>query len=208
MSTPTRLVSLGAAVLLIFGLSACTAEPEEAAPLPTSPVVQLGAPGEPNRTLSPDEAAGLGSPTYVEQDVLFVRDMLHHHSQAIQMTGYVDDRTTDEDIRLLAERMDVSQTDEITQLETWLQTRGEPVRDPDDSHAHTAGARATPRVSAVIDRTGPSRPGRVARRAGLRPGFRPSGAGGPAGDGVPASPRRRQPCTMGGYLSQLRKGSS
>lgn len=138
MSTPTRLVSLGAAVLLIAGLSACTAEPEEAAPLPTSPVVQLGAPGEPNRTLSPEEAAGLGSPTHVEEDVLFVRDMLHHHSQAIQMTGYVDERTTDEDIRLLAERMSVSQTDEITQLETWLQTRGEPVRDPDDSHAHAA----------------------------------------------------------------------
>jgi uncharacterized protein (DUF305 family) len=138
MSTPTRLFSLGAAALLIVGLSACTAEPEEAAPLPTSPVVHLGAPGEPNRTLSPEEAAGLGSPTYVEQDVLFVRDMLHHHSQAIQMTGYVDERTTDEDIRLLAERMDVSQTDEITQLETWLQTRGEPVRDPDDSHAHSA----------------------------------------------------------------------
>ena len=138
MSTPTRLVSLGAAALLIIGLSACTAEPEDAAPLPTSPVVQLGAPGEPNRTLSPEEAAGLGSPTYVEQDVLFVRDMLHHHSQAIQMTGYVDERTTDEDIRLLAERMNVSQADEITQLETWLQTRGEPVRDPDDSHAHSA----------------------------------------------------------------------
>ncbi|WP_203581846.1 DUF305 domain-containing protein [Microbacterium hibisci] len=136
--TPTRLVLLGAAALLMVGLSACTAEPDEVAPLPTSPVVQLGAPGEPNRTLSPEEAAELDSPTYVEQDVLFVRDMLHHHSQAIEMTGYVDERTTDDDIRLLAERMAVSQTDEITQLETWLQTRGEPVRDPDESHAHTS----------------------------------------------------------------------
>lgn len=134
MSTPTRLVSLGAAALLVVGLSACTAEPDEVAPLPTTPVVQLGGPGEPNRTLSPEEAAELGSPTYVEEDVVFVRDMLHHHSQAIEMVGYVDERTEDSDVRLLAERMDVSQTDEITQLEKWLQTRGEPVRDPDASH--------------------------------------------------------------------------
>ena len=83
-------------------------------------------------------AAALDSPPYVEADVLFVRDMLHHHSQAIQMTGYVEDRTTDEDIRLLAERMQISQADEITQLETWLQKRGEPVRDPDASHGHDA----------------------------------------------------------------------
>ncbi|MHC3000182.1 hypothetical protein OB08_13945 [Microbacterium sp. HJ5] len=138
MPTPTRFAAIGAAVLLTVGLAACTAEPDEAAPLPTTPVVQLGAPGEANETLSPEEAAELTSPSYVEDDVLFVRDMLHHHSQAIQMTGYVDERSSDDDIRLLAERMDVSQTDEITQLEKWLQSRGEPVRDPDASHEHAA----------------------------------------------------------------------
>lgn len=134
----TRLLFLGAAAMIAFGLTACTPPDDDAAPLPTTPVVQLGAPGEPNRTMSPSEAAALASLGYVEEDVLFVRDMLHHHSQAIQMTGYVDERTTDADIRLLAERMEVSQTDEITQLETWLQKRGEPVRDPDGGHAHDA----------------------------------------------------------------------
>ncbi|WP_164743484.1 DUF305 domain-containing protein [Microbacterium sulfonylureivorans] len=134
MPTPTRLVSLSAAVLLIAGLAGCTAEPDEVAPLPTTPVVQLGGPGEPNRTLSPEEAAGLGTPTYVEEDVVFVREMLHHHSQAIEMVGYVEERAEGSDVLLLAERMDVSQTDEMTQLEKWLQTRGEPVRDPDASH--------------------------------------------------------------------------
>jgi uncharacterized protein (DUF305 family) len=134
----TRLLVLGAAAVIALGITGCTPAEEDAAPLPTTPVVQLGAPGEPNRTLSPSEAAALGTIGYVEEDVLFVRDMLHHHSQAIQMTGYVEDRTTDRDIRLLAERMQVSQTDEITQLETWLQKRGEPVRDPDGDHAHDA----------------------------------------------------------------------
>ncbi|WP_169583109.1 MULTISPECIES: DUF305 domain-containing protein [Microbacterium] len=134
----TRLLVVGAVTLTVLGLTGCTPPADDAAPLPTTPVVQLGAPGEPNRTLSPSEAAALDSPEYVEEDVLFVRDMLHHHSQAIQMTGYVDERTSDDDIRLLAERMEVSQTDEITQLETWLQRRGEPVRDPDASHEHDA----------------------------------------------------------------------
>lgn len=141
MSTPTRIASLAAAALLTVGLAACTADAEEPASLPTTPVVQLGAPGEPNRTLSPEEAAALDSPAYVDEDVLFVRDMLHHHSQAIQMTGFVDDRSDDDDVRLLAERMEVSQADEMTQLETWLQKRGEPVRDPDAAHdAHAAGS--------------------------------------------------------------------
>lgn len=138
MTPPIRLASFGIAALLIAGLTACTGEPEDAAPLPTTPVVQLGAPGEPNRTLSPDEAAALTSPSHGEDDVLFVRDMLHHHSQAIEMTGFVVDRTDDEDVRLLAERMDISQTDEMAVLEKWLQDRGEPVRDPDASHAHSA----------------------------------------------------------------------
>jgi uncharacterized protein (DUF305 family) len=135
-----RLLVIVSSALLAVGLAGCTAGEDEPAPLPSTPVVQLGAPGEPNRTLSPSEAAGLGTIDYVEEDVLFVRDMLHHHSQAIQMTGYVEERTTDGDIRLLAERMQVSQTDEITQLETWLQKRGEPVRDPDGDHAHDAQA--------------------------------------------------------------------
>jgi uncharacterized protein (DUF305 family) len=133
-----RLLVIVSSALLAVGLAGCTAGEDEPAPLPSTPVVQLGAPGEPNRTLAPSEAAGLGTIDYVEEDVLFVRDMLHHHSQAIQMTGYVEERTTDGDIRLLAERMQVSQTDEITQLETWLQKRGEPVRDPDGDHAHDA----------------------------------------------------------------------
>ncbi|WP_194409693.1 DUF305 domain-containing protein [Microbacterium cremeum] len=133
MPRPVRSIAVATAALLALGLTACTAE-DDPAPVPTTPVVQLGGPGEPNRTLSPEEAAALEAPGYVEQDVAFVRDMLHHHAQAIQMTGYVDERSNDRDIELLAERMDVSQTDEIRQLERWLQERGEPARDPDASH--------------------------------------------------------------------------
>lgn len=117
-----------------LGMTGCTADTD--APAPTGPIVQLGAPGEPNRTLSPEEAEQLGSPEHVEADVTFMRNMIEHHAQAIEMTGYVDERTQDRDIRLLAERMQVSQEDEIDLMAGWLQDRGQPIRNEGhDAHA-------------------------------------------------------------------------
>ena len=123
----------------VLALTACTVAEPTPRPTSTAPVVQLGAPGEGNRTLSPEEQLELGGTVpHSEADVQFVRDMLHHHAQALVMTGYVEERTTDSGIRLLAERMHISQEDEMGQLEKWLQTRGEPVRDPDAAHdAHS-----------------------------------------------------------------------
>ena len=133
--TSRRFLPLCMAAVLTLGLAACTAEPDPPAPVSTVPVIQPGAPGEPNRTLSPEEAAALPTgPPHIEADVIFVRDMLHHHAQALVMTGYVPDRTQNQDVRLLAERMEISQEDEMDLLERWLQDRGEPVRDPDAAH--------------------------------------------------------------------------
>lgn len=138
MARWTRISAVSAALSLGLVLTACTAGAEPA-PTSTAPVVQLGAPGEQNRTLSPSEAAALDSPDYVAADVEFIRDMLHHHSQALVMTGYVEPNTESEDIRLLAERMQTSQEDEMKLMEGWLQSKGEPVRDPDAAHDAHAG---------------------------------------------------------------------
>ena len=115
------------ALVLGFGLAACTADGDEVAP--TSPVVQLGAPGEDNRTLAPGESANLESPKHTEADEQFMLDMIAHHDQAITMTGFVDERTDDRDIRLLAERMRVSQEDELDLITEWLQDRVVPLND-------------------------------------------------------------------------------
>ncbi|MWB97189.1 DUF305 domain-containing protein [Agromyces seonyuensis] len=140
MATPARLVAASAVAALAFALVGCTPGVEEALPMPTTPVVQLGAPGQPNRTLSPEEVAALDSPEKTEADVTFVRHMLEHHAQAIVMIGYVEDRSDDDDIRLLAERMRLSQEAESDQFAAWLQDNGELLRDPDAEHAHTAAA--------------------------------------------------------------------
>ena len=126
-------VSVVLALALV--LSACTADEPTPRPTSTAPVVQLGAPGEDNRTLSPEEQLETATPdAHSPTDVVFVRDMLHHHAQALEMTGLVQERSADEDVRLLAERMSISQDDEMGQLERWLQSRSEPVRDPDAPH--------------------------------------------------------------------------
>ncbi|MCP2635336.1 DUF305 domain-containing protein [Microbacterium sp. HD4P20] len=119
-------------------LAACAATEEPPRPTSTAPVVQLGAPGEGNRTMSAEEQLAATASPHTETDVAFVRDMLHHHAQALVMTDYVGERASSDSIRLLAERMQVSQQDEMGQLEAWLQQRGEPVTDPDAPHgAHT-----------------------------------------------------------------------
>ena len=71
-------------------------------------------------------------------DVRFIRGMIAHHAQALEMTALVPARTTRRDIHLLAERIDVSQRDEIVLMERWLRSRGEEVPAGGAGHAHHA----------------------------------------------------------------------
>jgi uncharacterized protein (DUF305 family) len=114
-----------AVLALGLGLAGCTAEaePEDDA----APVVQLGAPGESNTTLSPEEAEAIDDPAYTAADVAFVQGMIPHHQQALEMTALVGDRADDPDLTTIAERIEVSQVAEIEQLEGWLTARGESV---------------------------------------------------------------------------------
>jgi uncharacterized protein (DUF305 family) len=84
-------------------------------------------------------AAAQGQPSHTEADVRFVRDMIGHHAQALEMTALVFARGAREDVRRMAERMEVSQRDEIAMMERWLRDRG--LEAPAaDAHAHHHGA--------------------------------------------------------------------
>ncbi|MGH8773805.1 MAG: DUF305 domain-containing protein [Jiangellaceae bacterium] len=124
-----------AAILGVVALAGCTSDDDQREP---PVVVQLGSPGEPGRELTEDAASALNEPPHTPADVAFVQGMIHHHEQALVMTALVADRTGRDDIPLLAERMDVSQRDEIVQLESWLEDRGEQVPDA-SSHEHHGG---------------------------------------------------------------------
>jgi uncharacterized protein (DUF305 family) len=123
-----------AGTLVAVALTACTGSEDVGRSTSTAPVVQLGAPGHPNRTLSADEQLSPIPLRHNDADIAFARDMIRHHNQALVMTGYVDDRTTTSDIRLLAKRMRDGQADEINLLKQWLSDRGEPPNDLEKEH--------------------------------------------------------------------------
>ena len=135
MTTARHLLPAAAlAAVMGLALGACSSDSEPEPPDSDAPVVQLGAPGESNRTLSPGEIEELEQqPGHTEADVVFVQAMIPHHQQALAMTALVEDRTASEQVPKLARRIEVSQTDEIAQLEGWLTARGESFP---DAHAH------------------------------------------------------------------------
>ena len=123
-----------------------------------APIVQPGAPGEPSRLITPEEATNLASLRFSAADVKFVQDMLVHHAQALEMTALVDARTTRDTIRRLAERIELSQRDEIEMMRSWLDAHGLAEPDVGAHHGHEPGSMpgmATPeQMAALRDATG------------------------------------------------------
>ena len=103
------------------------------------PIVQPGAPGQPSRTLRPEEAARTATTRYSADDVRFMQDMIVHHRQAVAMTALVEGRTTRRSVVDAALRIDASQEDEIRFMESWLRERGEPLPAAGASHDGHAG---------------------------------------------------------------------
>jgi uncharacterized protein (DUF305 family) len=79
------------------------------------------------------------APRYSPADVEFMQGMIDHHAQALDMAALVPSRTTNQSIRLLAQRIAISQTDEIRLMQGWLKARGQAVPDPATSREHHPG---------------------------------------------------------------------
>jgi len=111
------------------------------AALAQSPIVQPGAPGQPSREISAEEAIELAALRYTAADVKFMRDMVPHHSQALDMSVLVPDRTQNADMIDLANKIEATQRDEIQYMQDWLTSRGED-QAPMDWHHHAHGEHA------------------------------------------------------------------
>jgi uncharacterized protein (DUF305 family) len=108
------------------------------APPQTAPIIQPGAPGQPSRVITAEEATDTSGVRVTEADVRFMQGMIGHHAQALEMTALVAERTTSPDLRKLALRIGMSQADEIAMMEAWLKARGQELPDPHAHHAHDA----------------------------------------------------------------------
>ena len=98
------------------------------------PIVQPGAPGEPSRRISAEEASDLANLQFSAADVMFMQGMISHHAQALEMTVLVETRTDREVMELMAQRITLSQEDEIVMMQGWLGDRGLVVPDLETHH--------------------------------------------------------------------------
>lgn len=128
----------GLAVLALTVLAASVTSCRTAPAQQDAPIVQPGAPGDSTRVLSAESAAVLPRATFNESDVKFMQGMIGHHSQAVEMVDLLKTRSTDEGLRKLAQRIEVSQNDEITWMKNWLKDRGQEVPGPHAMHMHGA----------------------------------------------------------------------
>ncbi|HXG87440.1 MAG TPA: DUF305 domain-containing protein [Vicinamibacterales bacterium] len=99
-------------------------------------IIQPGAPGKEGTVITAAAATDLSKVQHTDADVRFMQGMIGHHSQAIEMTELLKTRTQSEDMKRLAQRIDVSQADEIKMMQEWLTRRGKALP---DLHAHHLG---------------------------------------------------------------------
>ena len=105
---------------------------------PAPKIVQPGAPGQSTRVIAAEKAADLSQVRHTPADVRFMQGMIGHHAQALEMCALLPSRTSREDMRLLARRIEISQADEIRMMQEWLRDRGADVPPEHAHHAHDA----------------------------------------------------------------------
>ena len=143
---PQVLRSLLIAGALALTLSACTDAPASIPPRAGSmaPVLAPGRPGEPARTLSPAEAAVPLPPQVVNAaDITYVRDMIVHHRQALDMALLAPRRASNPQVKGIAARIKDAQAPEIQFMTSWLGQQGRPAPEHHAAHPGMPGM-ATP----------------------------------------------------------------
>jgi uncharacterized protein (DUF305 family) len=116
------------------------------------PLMQPGAPGKATRALSATEAVKVAITSYSADDERFMRDMIPHHQQAVEMAAMVKGHSNTQGLVDAAGRIDAAQADEIRFMTDWLSQRGLAAVDP---HAgHNMSAMAMPGMNKGVTRPG------------------------------------------------------
>jgi uncharacterized protein (DUF305 family) len=120
-----RFFLFGAAVLSLTSATAPCQQDQQGKTGGVS-IVQPGAPGHSNKTLTPETAsAAPRKPS--EADIKFMQGMIMHHGQAVEMTDLLRTRSQDKEVQALGKRISISQTDEMRFMKQWLTDRGLPL---------------------------------------------------------------------------------
>ena len=100
------------------------------------PIFNPGAPGASSRVISASEAVELGRTSFTADDVAFMQHMIVHHGQAVEMVELLRTRGVHPTVRLLGQRIALSQESEIALMRGWLGDRGQPLDMPGAGGAH------------------------------------------------------------------------
>jgi uncharacterized protein (DUF305 family) len=76
-----------------------------------------------------------GGEGYTAADVRFMQMMMGHHAQALSMAELAPDRAADAQVLFLAQKIDISQRDEIAFMQQWLEAKGQVLPDLQNPHA-------------------------------------------------------------------------
>ncbi|MCW3815146.1 DUF305 domain-containing protein [Micromonospora sp. DR5-3] len=143
-------VTGGAVLLVALGLALSRAgdggavvarapAPNASSTVDAPPVIVPGRPGESATTRPGQEVRNAESARYNSLDVWFVRMMIPHHQQAVEMAALATDRAADPRVRAVAERIRAAQGPEIGVLRGWLGARGLPAEVSGHDHGTMRG---------------------------------------------------------------------
>lgn len=103
------------------------------------PIFHPGAPGQPTRTITADQALALSRTTFTPGDVAFMQHMLVHHAQAVEMVALLDRQGADATVKRLGQRIALSQEAEMALMRGWLTERGQSLEMPGMAHSGMPG---------------------------------------------------------------------
>jgi uncharacterized protein (DUF305 family) len=144
--TPTRALALAAALAALSGAAACRSSGPQAV---ASPGAASTADLEALYRARVDSALS----RYVPADGEFMRRMIAHHAQALEMAALAPERAASPDVRTLARRIAAGQQAEIGLMSRWLEERGLVGA---GAHEHGAGSPGmlTPAQMQELERAG------------------------------------------------------
>ncbi|WFE35891.1 DUF305 domain-containing protein [Micromonospora sp. WMMD975] len=122
--------------------SQSTTAPATTAPAPAvsaPPVLVPGRPGEPAATRAAGQVRDAASPRWNSLDVWYVRMMIPHHEQALEMAKLAPGRAADPRVRAVADRIRAAQGPEVGVLRAWLSTRDLPAEVTGHDHGTMRG---------------------------------------------------------------------
>jgi uncharacterized protein (DUF305 family) len=144
-----------ASAVLALASAGCTGQTDQP-PADTPGVIIPGLPGESARTVPPSEAAqAVPKQKPNDADFRYVKMMIKHHEQALEMTGLVPSRVANETVKSFASRIADTQAPDIKAMQAWLaRAGGGPAHD--ESHDKMQGMATAEQLAALKAASGPA----------------------------------------------------